>query len=458
MKASILWNMDRLGDTVRLLEEHKALLKEKFEEYKKKYQEEYGLIFGEETAIKIENFTKWMRDNGAKFNKIRMRYYAPDYRGVHSYEPIHASEEFLWVPKKLIITSQMGKETAIGQKIRKSGVKVSWDYLLYITLFLLIQQKDTNSFWKPYMDVYPRSTGNFPMFFTKEEQDLLEGTPMKSHIPRELQEIREEYNAIVQAVPEFGQFSFEDYAKNKTLTISRIFFVKIHGENERIMVPLADMFNHHYEKVGQTYWQFKDAQDAFIVHAQKDIPLGDAICENYGQKPNYRFLFYYGFLIEANRKNAVYIKLYLNKEDPLVKIKEKMIGVSSANSIKTFKYFEIFGENEKSNNKLMGYLRFIEYEEDLNLLCSFLKPAVENFKTCTQTKRKIKVPHLSIACEKKALKKMKEIAEKCLKKYPQSYEEDMKILNEQKDLSFNIRNCIVYRAGEKKVFLTANKV
>ena len=37
-----------------------------------------------------------------------------------------------------------------------------------------------------------------------------------------------------------------DYMKMKTLVISRIFLVKISGKDERIMVPFADIFNHHY--------------------------------------------------------------------------------------------------------------------------------------------------------------------------------------------------------------------
>jgi len=37
------------------------------------------------------------------------------------------------------------------------------------------------------------------------------------------------------------------------------------------------MFNHHYEKVGETYWQFSESENAFIVKAQQIIPKGDAV-------------------------------------------------------------------------------------------------------------------------------------------------------------------------------------
>jgi len=29
------------------------------------------------------------------------------------------------------------------------------------------------------------------------------------------------------------------------------------------------MFNHHYDKVGQTYWQYNNTEDAFVVNARR---------------------------------------------------------------------------------------------------------------------------------------------------------------------------------------------
>jgi len=212
------------------------------------------------------------------------------------------------------------------------------------------------------------------------------------------------------------------------------------------------MFNHHYEKVGQTYWQFSDKDEAFNVKAQRQIDKNDAICENYGQKPNYRFLFYYGFLIENNKKNAVYIKLHLNKGDEREKLKATLLGNTPGYYIKTFKYFEDFKDNFAKNNKLMGYLRFIQYNGDLTKIANdCLIPPVKSINTATSMRRKLRLAAISVANEVDALKKLKEIAEICLNKYPQKYEEDLKLL-ENKTLTFNERNCIIYRLGEKKIY------
>ena len=100
-------------------------------------------------------------------------------------------------------------------------------------------------------------------------------------IESETQEITEEYNTLIKVVPEFKKFSLEKYLHNKMLVISRIFFVKIHGIDDRIMVPFADMFNHHYKKIGQTFWKYDDKSDSFVVTAKHPIPSGDAVFSSY---------------------------------------------------------------------------------------------------------------------------------------------------------------------------------
>ena len=161
-------------------------------------------------------------------------------------------------------------------------------------------------------------------------------------------------------------------------------------------------------------------------------------------------MFYYGFLIENNRKNAVYVKLYLNTTDPKFEDKGRMLGISNS-YIRTFKYFEHFGENEKTNNKFLSYLRLIEYTAKLDDLCPHFIPTIENLKTCTATRRKIRAPPLSLENEKKMLARLKEIANSHLGMYKQTYEEDMQLLKNDNTMSFNKRNSVILRSGEKKV-------
>jgi hypothetical protein len=103
----------------------------------------------------------------------------------------------------------------------------------------MIEMHNPKSKWKAYLDIYPRLANNFPIFYTDKEKMLLVGSPMLEHIATEYKLLSEEYERLVAAIPEFKQFTEEEYIRNKVLVVSRIFYVKIHGVEDRIMVPLA---------------------------------------------------------------------------------------------------------------------------------------------------------------------------------------------------------------------------
>eukprot|EP00826_Nyctotherus_ovalis_P041129 TRINITY_DN410_c0_g1_i1.p1 TRINITY_DN410_c0_g1~~TRINITY_DN410_c0_g1_i1.p1 ORF type:complete len:265 (-),score=64.64 TRINITY_DN410_c0_g1_i1:738-1532(-) len=214
-------------------------LADKTTELKQRCKDEYGLECGSANMKKIESFMQWMREGGAKFRRLQLKYYGPDYRGVHTNGNIKANEVFLKVPYHMIITSKSGRQTEIGKKILATKVKVHWDYLVFITVFLMVEMHNPTSKWKPYLDVYPHLANTFPLFYTDYEKFLLRGTPMLEHIASEYKMLSDEYNRLAEAIPEFREFSEEEYIRNKILVVSRIFYVTLDGVGERIMVPLA---------------------------------------------------------------------------------------------------------------------------------------------------------------------------------------------------------------------------
>ena len=56
----------------------------------------------------------WMKEGNANFDKLKLRYYAPDYRGVHASRNIKKGETILYVPRAEIITLEMAMESPIG--------------------------------------------------------------------------------------------------------------------------------------------------------------------------------------------------------------------------------------------------------------------------------------------------------------------------------------------------------
>ena len=161
-------------------------------------------------------------------------------------------------------------------------------------------------------------------------------------------------------------------------------------------------------------------------------------------------MFYYGFTFCPNKSNGIYIDLWFNKGDPLRKTKALLLGCESEDYITQLVYYEDFEEHYRENSMLLQYLRFIQYEGDPDLLCKCLDPSVSSIATCKRDKRELIVNPISKKNEVSTLKKLKDMCTRSLSKYKEAYEIDEELLR-AKELTYNERNCIIYRMGEKKV-------
>ena len=66
---------------------------------------------------------KWLKDGGSKFDKLKIRYYTEDYRGVHAARDITKGETILYVPKEQIITLEMAIASPIGARMHEKGLR-----------------------------------------------------------------------------------------------------------------------------------------------------------------------------------------------------------------------------------------------------------------------------------------------------------------------------------------------
>lgn len=168
---------------------------------------------------------------------------------------------------------------------------------------------------------------------------------------------------------EFREVGLERYVALASLLCSRNFYCH-NAPEDRLVVPLAgstfftvDMFNYHCEKKNQTYWCYVSAEQAFTIVAQKNISKGEVISVNYGTKCSSRYLHYYGFIPENNLHESVPISLKLHKDDPLLEEKQRMLETDTMELRKLeFAVSDCWPLNK--NDKVMSYLRFIEYKGD----------------------------------------------------------------------------------------------
>ena len=83
-------------------------------EIREQYDADHLINVEPDEKARFDKLFNWMRTDGAQFDKLKMRYYAPDYRGVHAARDIKKGETILYVPKKEIITLEMAMESPIG--------------------------------------------------------------------------------------------------------------------------------------------------------------------------------------------------------------------------------------------------------------------------------------------------------------------------------------------------------
>lgn len=67
------------------------------------------------------------------------------------------------------------------------------------------------------------------------------------------------------------------------------------------MVPLADMLNAAEDF--NVNWSFDNERHGFLMKARRDIALGEELTDTYGQKDNYSFFLFYGFILNDEAKN-----------------------------------------------------------------------------------------------------------------------------------------------------------
>ena len=90
-----------------------------------------------------------MKKDGAEFDKLKVRYYSPDYRGVHAARDIAKGETILYVPKQEIITLEMAFTSPIGKLMYQRGFRqrlISPKHS-FLATYIMQERRKTNSYF-----------------------------------------------------------------------------------------------------------------------------------------------------------------------------------------------------------------------------------------------------------------------------------------------------------------------
>ena len=244
-------------------------------------------------------------------------------RGVHARSSIAPNTVCVAIPRKCLITVEMGQATSIGRSILESDLDLDAPKHIFLMVYLLWDRKvnGDRSFFKPYYDILPRTLRNMPVFWSDKELAYLEGSYLLAQISDRNDAITDDYRSICEVSPELAKLAtLNEFKWARMCVCSRNFGLQVDGRRTSALVPYADMLNHYRPR--ETKWTYDEERGAFTITALQSIPSGSQVYDSYGQKCNHRFLLNYGFAIEDNREvdgfcpNEVPLELAVRADDP----------------------------------------------------------------------------------------------------------------------------------------------
>ncbi len=388
------------------------------------------------------NFLKELYKFNSFFPKLEIHFYTDDYRGVIAKNDIYKNEIIMTIPKECLISLETVLNTRYGKTIGEFMYKeLNSPKHCLLSSFLLYEEK--NKKYKYYFDLLPKDYSNFPIFYKKNELDYLRGSPFLDQIIEKKEDMKNDYNKLCEYLPNFNQFSFSKFCKARVLISSRIFGISINRKKTDVLVPFADLLNHKRPK--QTQWYYDDNIDSFVIQAIEDIKEGSEIFDSYGKKTNARFLLNYGFCLEDNDTSEYLLSINFNEKYPLFDVKKKIFKNEYEYNYKINRNFCLNNNFYESQIvELLGFLRFILYDGDINKLYNIINSNENEMEINI-----FYIPVINKELEIKVLKHLHSLCKKSLAKYPTTFEQDQN--SNKNNISFNLRNCLLLLMNEKTV-------
>ena len=440
-----------------------------------------------EEEEKLNNFYKWLKENGAQFEKIDIySEKSTGMRGIYALDDVEINENLIYIPEKLIIFCEKIQGNVVAKKLRKYFDKIKDYETLILSLFVIEEAYNPDSFWKPFIDILPTDLSNFPIFYTDEELSLLKGYRMYNQIIKMRNKLRKYYVEMIcpEAENEFqvdycSVVSYDFFLWAIVNVKSRAFGFSHNRLEKAAISPLSDLINHTYNDP-KFLWRFSSNLNGFVIFSFMDDHKTSEIFTYYGNIGNEWLLLNYGFLLDNNPFDDIYIRLTLPLDDKDYYLKFVLLekkGIKSSTKMALSKDLE----SSKTSN-FLSIFRFMHYQDDLNRyldiqydlqnssVASSYSYKARNIKKITVNALKVDYLQnnnkdneeynfnpllfnsIDIDEEVYMLKQFKELLSEILNNFPSNIEEDENFLqNSGNIISENIRNIYKYRISQKKI-------
>lgn len=137
-------------------------------------------------------FTDWVRANGAVFDGASIASFDGYELGIRAEMDMAKDSLVIAVPRNLMMTVETAARSPLGVLMEKDHILSSMQNVA-LAMFLLVEKfKGDSSFWKPYIDLLPK-TYKTVLYFNVEEMGELQGSPTMEAAVKQVKSIARQF-------------------------------------------------------------------------------------------------------------------------------------------------------------------------------------------------------------------------------------------------------------------------
>ena len=251
-----------------------------------------------------------------------------------------------------------------------------------IFAYLRIDKKIDDKIICPYLQhvrSLPRKI-NTPLFWTEEELNELKGSNV-FHLTRLLKKQMESdfealYKPLIATYPEyFESLTIDHYFWALSMVYSRSAEIVRFGQTVRCIPPVLDMANHdpNLSALPSDALSFDPSSDSLQLKSVRELQPHDECTAVYGNYPNSKLLYTYGFVVHGNPHKAIDLWTKVTPTVYKAEMKQQILHSHPLTAVQTYDFSGTIREGFVSA-ALLATIRVIQAtEEELpNIYKAFL--------------------------------------------------------------------------------------
>ncbi|XP_065364246.1 actin-histidine N-methyltransferase isoform X4 [Calliphora vicina] len=314
------------------------------------------LLQHQQRLNKVHKFYKWASDNGVHYDGFKIQKFPDLQSGLVAEQDIIKDKLILSIPRKLML-SEDNLECDMLDLLPK----------MKLVLVLIEESLKPDSFWRPYLDILPKSY-NTVLYFTVEEMSELKGSNALPTILEFCNNVARTYVEIFYYITmknkKLFNYDLLRWAVSTVMTRENLIprSKPLPGEETpstiAALIPFWDMANHRNGSISSF---FNVETQEMESKAQEDFKKGEQVFIHYGDRSNAELMTHNGFINAQNPKDSVTIKLGLSTSDALFAKRNQLLQL--LNIPKTCE-LKVLPPPEHISSELLGFVRVFNMNEE----------------------------------------------------------------------------------------------